>query len=157
MTILNICRNGITAIKSNLFVLLISTDFMAGLNHAGVDQQIRNCVTRNTNFTKQYIQLRTGIADLASSAYRADRPAIRRAEASVLVFVRVNILDLKILQVFFKNRGKILVFEFFFEFLEFFGFTLCFRTFQAKKIFSKFFRLIEKFHCQSIWINYMNW
>ena len=31
------------------------------------------------------------------------------------------------------------------EFLEFFGFTLCFRTFPAKKNFSKFFRLIEKF------------
>ena len=96
---------------------------------------------------------------------------------------RLNILDLKILQVFFTNRGEILVFEkmlnflsflvllyvsghskqknFLFvfqnqgensifeknvEFLEFYGFTLRFRTFQAKKI-SKFFltRLIEKF------------
>ena len=35
------------------------------------------------------------------------------------------------------------------EFLEFFGFTLCFRTFQAKKFFSKFFRLIEKFITKS--------
>ena len=54
-------------------------------------------------------------------------------------------MDLKILQVFFKNRGEILVFEKNVEFLEFFGFTLCFRTFPAKKNFSKFFRLIENF------------
>ena len=47
-------------------------------------------------------------------------------------------LDLKILQVFFKNRGENFSFLKNVEFLEFFGFTLCFRTFQAKKIFQKF-------------------
>ena len=48
-------------------------------------------------------------------------------------------LDLKILQVFFKNRGEILVFfKKNVEFLEFFGFTLCFRRFQAKKNFKIF-------------------
>ena len=96
---------------------------------------------------------------------------------------RLNILDLKILQVFFTNRGEILVFEkmlnflsflvllyvsghskqknfskFFWkfykcfskpggnfifeknvEFLVFYGYTLCFRTFQAKKDFKKIF------------------
>ena len=57
-------------------------------------------------------------------------------------------LDLKILQVFFKNRGGNFSFLKNVEFLEFFGFTLCFRTFQAKNFFSKFFRPIEKFHCQ---------
>ena len=56
----------------------------------------------------------------------------------------------------FSKTGGILVFKKIVEFLEFYGFTLRFRTFQAKKI-SKFFILIEKFHCQSIWINYMNW
>ena len=56
-----------------------------------------------------------------------------------LQHTRVNILDLKILQVFFKNREEILVFEKNVEFLEFFGFTLCFRTFQAKKNFFKIF------------------
>ena len=111
-----------------------------------------------------------------------------------LQHTRVNILDFKILQVFFKNRGELLVFQkmlnflsflgllyvsgdfkqkkkfkffsdwwknfdhssihvvylqnfsisqlernFNFFLLEFFGFTLCFRTFQAKKKFEIFF------------------
>ena len=55
-----------------------------------------------------------------------------------LQHTRVNILDLKILQVFFKNRGGNLVFLKNVEFLEFFGFTLCFRTFQAKFFFQNF-------------------
>ena len=49
------------------------------------------------------------------------------------------ILDLKILQVFFKNRGENFSFLKNVEFFEFFGFILCFKTFQAKKNFSKFF------------------
>ena len=66
-------------------------------------------------------------------------------------------LDLKILQVFFKNRGENFSFLKNVEFLEFFGFTLCFRTFQAKNFFSKFFRLIEKFHHQFMqFIPYLN-
>ena len=58
-----------------------------------------------------------------------------------LQHTRVSIFDLKFLQVFFKYRGEILVFLKNVEFLEFFGFTLCFTTFQAKKNF----RLMEKF------------
>ena len=46
--------------------------------------------------------------------------------------------------VFCKTGGN-LNFEKNVEFLEFLGFTLCFRTFQAKNFFSKFSRLIEKF------------
>ena len=55
-----------------------------------------------------------------------------------LQHTRVNILDLKILLVFFKNRGENFSFLKNVEFLEFFGFTLCFRTFPAKKIFQNF-------------------
>ena len=50
----------------------------------------------------------------------------------------MNILDLKILQVFFKNRGEIFSFLKSVDFLEFFGFTLCFRTFQANFFFKIF-------------------
>ena len=53
-------------------------------------------------------------------------------------------LDLKILQVFFKNRGENFSFLKNVEFLEFFGFTLCFRTFQAKKFFFKIFQTDRK-------------
>ena len=53
-------------------------------------------------------------------------------------------LDLKILQVFFKNRGENFSFLKNVEFLEFFGFTLCFRTFQAKKKFFKIFQTDRK-------------
>ena len=40
---------------------------------------------------------------------------------------------------FFAKQGGNLNFEKNVEFLEFLGFTLCFRTFQAKKIFFEFF------------------
>ena len=108
----------------------------------------------------------TGFAVLeamhVTSAYRVDRPTINQAEASVFpsffsqlkdwlffclnfpslglrkITAYQNILDLKFLQVFFKNRGEILVFKKNAEFHEFFGFTLCFRTFQAKKKFQNF-------------------
>ena len=53
-------------------------------------------------------------------------------------------LDLKILQVFFKNRGENFSFLKNVEFLEFFGFTLCFRTFQAKDFFFKNFQTDRK-------------
>ena len=53
-------------------------------------------------------------------------------------------LDLKILQVFFKNRGENFSFLKNVEFLEFFGFTLCFRTFQAKNFFFKIFQTDRK-------------
>ena len=43
-------------------------------------------------------------------------------------------LDLKILQVFFKNRGENFSFLKNVEFLEFFGFTLCFRTFSGNRL-----------------------
>ena len=45
---------------------------------------------------------------------------------------------------FFKNRGENFSFLKNAEFLEFFGFTLCFRTFQAKKIFFKIFQTDRK-------------
>ena len=44
----------------------------------------------------------------------------------------MNIFDLKFLQVFFKKWGEILVLLKKVEFLEFFGFTLCFRTLEKK-------------------------
>ena len=47
-------------------------------------------------------------------------------------------LDLKFLQVFFKNRGGNFSFLKNVEFLEVFGFTLCFRTFQANFFFKNF-------------------
>ena len=58
---------------------------------------------------------------------------------------------MKVLQVFFKNREEILILKKIVEFLEFFGFTLCFKTFQAKT-FLIFFptRLIEKFRFSMI-------
>ena len=62
-----------------------------------------------------------------------------------LQHTRVNILDLKFYKCFSKIGGRNFSFLKNVEFLEFFGFTLCFRTFPAKKNFSKFFRLIEKF------------
>ena len=45
----------------------------------------------------------------------------------------------------FQKQGANFSFEKNVEFLEFFGFTLRFRTFQAKKIQFFFTRLIEKF------------
>ena len=61
--------------------------------------------------------------------------------------------NLKFLQVFFQSRGEILVFLKNVEFLEFFGFTLCFRTFQAKKKLKFFFQPTDRNFLQ---INYMN-
>ena len=55
-------------------------------------------------------------------------------------------MDLKILQVFFKNRGEILVFEKMLNFLSFMVLLYVSGHFKQKK-FQKFFltRLIEKF------------
>ena len=59
-----------------------------------------------------------------------------------LQHTRVNILDLKILQVFFKNRGEILVFEKMLNFLSFL--VLLYVSGHSKqKKFLKFFWLIE--------------
>ena len=83
----------------------------------------------------EYLSQFTTLKSQKNSAYWADRLAIRRAEACLFFFLqpaekliiffvwifppwdlkklqhtRVNILDLKILQVFFKNRGEIFIF-----------------------------------------------
>ena len=62
-----------------------------------------------------------------------------------LQYTRVNILDLKILQVFFKNRGEILGFEKMLNFLSFW-FYFMFQDISSKKNFKFFFiRLINFF------------
>ena len=62
--------------------------------------------------------------------------------------VKAPSLDLKILQVFFKNRGEILVFEKMLNFLSFLVLLYVSGHFKQKFFLSKFFRLIEKFHHQ---------
>ena len=56
-----------------------------------------------------------------------------------LQHTRVNILDLKILQVFFKNRGEILVFEKMLNFLSFLVLLYVSGHFKQKKNFEIFF------------------
>ena len=65
----------------------------------------------------------------------------------------MNILDLKILQVFFKNRGEILVFEKMLNFLSFL--VLLYVSGHLKQ--KKFFKIFLTDRKISSPINYMNW
>ena len=60
----------------------------------------------------------------------------------------MNILDLKFLQVFFKNRGEILVFEKMLNFLSFLVLLYVSGHFKQKKIFEFFFQPTDRKNLQ---------
>ena len=85
---------------------------------------------------------RLQVSDLYKSDLQVSSQFANNLMLKKLKFLRINklnswFLGLKILQVFFENRGETLILKKN-EFLELFGFTLCFRTFLAKKIWNFF-------------------
>ena len=100
-----------------------------------------------------------------SSAYRADRPATQTGQSLCLSFLGQTAEKLTILILnfpslgqnskgFLKNRGKLFLKKVLGEFLEFFGFTLCFGLLQAKKFFFKTFHLTNFYI--SLYFNFNN-
>ena len=100
----------------------------------------------------RYVQVSLKFA--VSGPFNIDRTTLAQSKRVSITPQNQSCWSCGISHVFFKNRGEILVFWKNVEFLEFFGFTLCFRTFQAKKIFEFFFQPTDR---KILQINKVNW